>query len=215
VLTRDAAGRFWVVNGNRKLQSADVVSFDATGTPLLRAGLPGHAEPYALAATATQILVTDPDRVMIDAIDPTSGTVLAFGDASFHEWLGTLRKGRAPFQAVASGAYWAIVLWPGVAVGCGIYVLCDRSRRRLGRRMPISRPLAMNLVGDVRWLAPDPKLMAERRRLVGVLSLAVCVVPLGFLMALWLRDPHRLTPLLAGEVDLLAHVCPYWEWGGL
>lgn len=198
-IARDGAGRWWLLNTNGFLQNADLVSYTPEGAPLLRVPLPADAEPFALAATSSRILVSDSERVTLEAIDPDRGAITEFGGGPFQEWLGSVRGLRHRLQILSRAALWAVVLLAAALVGTGTYALRDRYLGGPKRRPSATASLPEALLGEVRWLAPDPKLAGGVRVSAWFVSLLALAVPGGLAVA-WSQAPSLREAVRAGEL---------------
>ena len=201
-IARDGVSRWWLLNGNGFLQNHDLVSYTPEGAPLLRVALPSDAEPFALAATPSWILVTDSERVTLEAIDPERGAITEFGSGPFQDWLRGVRDLRRRLQILSRAALWAVFLLAAAVAGTGAYALRDRSVVGLtGHPTPALTSLPGDPLGDVRWLAPDPKLVSGVRVCAYLASVLALAVPGGLAVA-WSQAPCLREAVRAGELTV-------------
>jgi len=117
--TRD--GIWWVLNGNGRLKNADLLRFDPEGTPIDRIVLPEGADPSAITALGTGVLVTDFDGNALYHVT-ADGAVAGFGSGEFNRGLEQARRQRASLQAQRDWVLGLMIALAIVGMGFALWV---------------------------------------------------------------------------------------------
>lgn len=215
----DFAGNWWVINADRMLTNADVVTYDSAGRPLRRIELPKDADPRVITPFGMRMLVADPRRMKIYDIDATSGAITEFGDHALRERLSQHRTWRNLLEAVARNALWALAPLGLFAVVLAALVMrtgatrtgktrtaktpAPETRTAGTRRRPL-RAVPIDRAQGVRWVAADPARLADAHKGKWMLI----TIALAFPLALALMFVFR--PEAIGELKVLAFLSGYF-----
>lgn len=179
-LAPSPGGEWWVVIARDGMKEGDLVLFGADGNALRRVDLGADSDPTQIAIVPDGLLVADPSRATLTRVAPDGSVAGPWGDAAFQAELGALRESRSLWSMLRIAAQVLLVAFP-VA---GVLLLW-----RLGERLPIPGPLAVPAAPTpvergIRWLEVRPEVRRRGRRTLMVLSGAMWVAAIAFVVLL-------------------------------
>jgi hypothetical protein len=122
-------GAWWVVNGDSRLQYADIIVFNNSGQALRRLDLPVDASPVALEVVDDLVLAPDPTNLRVDAFTLTGQSVGEFGDAAFRGELTRVRTLKGTYRRLRYGSWAALGVLLLVLVAIRLGAIRSRQRR--------------------------------------------------------------------------------------
>jgi len=202
---RTADGKWWMLVAMDRMKNADLVIHDPLGVPRMRIDLGARSDPTDVTAFGDGVLVAEPTRVRLLAIDKDGTNVRQFGSPEFLAQLDATRSAHALWTLGRDFAPTGMAMLPLL---CALF-LWARGRREPGVYGPVRRellPAPATLEPGVTWLQYDPRYLLRYGRTRTAVFGAGMVLLVAMVFVLTQANPG-LPPTVIGVMVAVIALC--------
>ncbi len=177
---RGPLGKWWLLVADGRLENADVIVYDDSGTPLRRIDLPQGADPVFVTSWNKELVISDRALFRLYSVDPHAGKVFAFGSPELDRALTDARERKRQYQVFSTAAlvFLGLMVVGSFALGASVLQANRRARHRV--RSPAQQvATSASRYQGVYWLPLEPraiKFIKNLKRQLWLLGIGMVVL---------------------------------------